>query len=77
MPVMTAVLPRTPALPTHPDAPLVVQAEPPVVKVTIGRVVVKAVLPPPTPARPTPVAASQRPALTLEAYVQARNEGKL
>lgn len=52
-----------------------VKAEPSVVNVTIGRIVVRAVTPPPVPPRPN--APPPRPGLTLEAYVQARNEGKL
>jgi hypothetical protein len=47
--------------------------EPPPVRVTIGRIEVRAVAPPPTPPRPTP----QRPApLSLDEYLEARRSGR-
>jgi hypothetical protein len=47
----------------------------PVIRVTIGRIDVRAVMPPAPPA-PTPGGAPPRPALTLEAYLSQRNEGR-
>lgn len=48
---------------------------PPSVQVTIGRVDVRAVMPPAPPAPPTPPA-RRTPALSLDDYLKRRNEGK-
>jgi len=48
-------------------------AEPPIVKVTIGRIEVRAAPPPAAPSRKT--APSSRPKLTLDAYLKSRKQG--
>lgn len=77
-------LPRTPAnLPERHQSSLVVQPilgeleapeRQPTIRITIGRVEVRAVQPPPTvPARPTP---NKAPALSLDDYLKQRNEAR-
>jgi len=46
----------------------------PTIRVTIGRIKVRATLPPAPPAHPQPV--RRQPALPLDQYLQRRNEGK-
>jgi hypothetical protein len=53
--------------------PTPVSAEPPVVTVTIGRVEVRAIVPPPAPERPK---ADVRKALSLEDYLERRHRGR-
>jgi hypothetical protein len=52
----------------------IVRPEPPVIRVTIGRVDVRAVIPP-SPPMPPPPAAACEPQLTLEEYLNQRKAG--
>jgi hypothetical protein len=55
------------------EEPTPLRAEPPVVTVTIGRVEVRAIVPPPAPERPK---ADARKALSLEEYLERRHGGR-
>lgn len=48
---------------------------PPVIRVTIGRIEVRAI-PPPTPAAERPVPPRANPVLSLDAYLKQQNEGR-
>lgn len=76
-PALLPLVPRGHGVPPKPPAPLVAMdsppaaaAEPPVVKVTIGRVEVRAILPPPAPERRVPAPPA---ALSLEEYLERRH----
>lgn len=58
-----------PGLERHPDSP----SPPPSIRITIGRIDVRAVSPSPPSARPS---MSPRPQLTLDDYLRQRNEGR-
>jgi len=70
--------PFQPALPTaalpSPTSKEDLEQPPTAIKITIGRVDVRAMLPPAAPSRPAP--ARPKPALSLESYLKEREQGK-